>query len=181
MKTVNTDGHGFVFLVGNLVFIASVHIAAILFVSIDQNKILRENARVINALQKPCEIAASGGSFAKLTDSVSVQECLEQTASAVRLKNPAFILGRLVQQRWAFRRLNHVQIGGQFKKCYRGWTVVLSHIPDSEIAEGASVLQTIEVGISIEFGEFTQIRSDSLEHAIQRLNSTGTEVIMQNM
>ena len=167
MKTVNTDGHGFVFFVGNLVFIASVHIAAKSFVSIDRNKILRENARVINALQKPC-------SFSKLTDSLSVQECLERTASTVLLKNPAFIFGRLVRQRWTFRRLNHVQIGGQLKKCYGGWTVVLSHIDQSasDSAEGASVLQTIEVGISIEFGELTQIRSDSLEHAIQRLNSS---------
>ena len=181
MKTVNTDGHGFVFLVGNLVFIASVHIAAKSFVSIDRNKILRENARVISALQKPCEIAASGSSFAKLTDSMSVQKCLERTASAVLPKNPAFILGRLMRQRWTFRRLNHVQIGGQLKKCFGGWTVALSHIDQSasDSAEGASVLQTIEVGISIEFDELTQIRSDSLKHAIQRLNSTGTEVIMQ--
>jgi hypothetical protein len=45
--------------------------------------------------------------------------------------------------------------------------------------EEASVLQTVEVGISIEFDELTQIRSDTLEHALQRLISTGTDMITQ--
>lgn len=175
-KTEYTDGHGFVFLVDNLVFIASVHITARSFVSMDRHTILRENANATKALQKkPCEKAAYCGSL-KNTVAITIQECL----SAGLLNSSSYIFGRLVRQRWTFRKLKLVQIGGQLTKCYTGWTVVLSHVdPFADIEEGSSALQTIDVGMSIEFDEFHQNRSDTLDHALQELVYKDKEVTMR--
>ena len=178
-QTMNTDGHGFVFLVDDLVFIASVHITTKSFVSMDRHTILRENANAAKALQqKSCEKATYCGSLNKVNDAISIHECLDRTASAGLLNISSYIFGRLVRQRWTFRKLKLVQIGGQLTKCYTGWTVVLSHVDPfaGDIEEGSSTLQTIDVGMSIEFDEFHQNRSDTLDHAVQELVYKDKEV-----
>ena len=171
-KALNSDGHSFIFVVNNLVFIASVHLAAKSVVSLDSNRRLREKAEALQVLRKSREMKSAAP---KRADLISIQECLEQTASELLQKNPVSIIGRLVRQRLAFRKLKSTQINDgpqlQHNKFYEGWTAVLSHIDpvDKDVLDDASTLQTIEVRISVLFDKCTQARSDALRLALQKL------------
>ncbi|KAL9183742.1 hypothetical protein ACHAXT_004598 [Thalassiosira profunda] len=152
----NTDGHAFLFLVDNLVFVGSVHIATKEMVS--AGSINGRRANHVN-----CEMNASASVLTSANDVLSIQECLEQTASKVGNGDRNECTGRLVRQRFNFRKLK--------QKCYDGWTVVLSHVDSAvtDVMSVASVLQTIEVKVSVPFGDSTSFGSDALDAALERL------------
>lgn len=176
--STDADGHGFVFVAGNLVFIAAVHIAAKSVVSTDPKRGRRTNAEAFSTMSKPGATDAFDDSTSKHSNSLSVQECLEQTASAEFIEKPVSVVGRLVRQRFSFRKLKPARSGAGCQtvpnhKSYEGWSVVLSHIDPStdDILDVASVLQTIDVGISVPSEPSTQSYSKALEFAVERLFS----------
>eukprot|EP00578_Thalassiosira_sp_NH16_P022919 CAMPEP_0181081368 /NCGR_PEP_ID=MMETSP1071-20121207/3065_1 /TAXON_ID=35127 /ORGANISM="Thalassiosira sp., Strain NH16" /LENGTH=1499 /DNA_ID=CAMNT_0023162911 /DNA_START=189 /DNA_END=4685 /DNA_ORIENTATION=+ len=175
IKAGGTDGHGFVFLVDNLVFIASVHITAKSIASIDHSDSLRAKAEDLRALHKPRGLNEPPSSITDDTSVLSVQECLEQTTSLGQVNSPVSIVGRMLRQRFTFRKLKTVLRAGGSKKCYEGWSIILSHIEPSsgDILGAASVLQTIEVRISVTFGMSIQTSSNALKYAVHRLFSSG--------
>ena len=117
----------------------------------------------------------STSSVTKHKSVLNIQDCLEQTPANMLLDNPVSIGGTLVRQRFNFRKLKIVQ-GGQQKdqhKRYEGWTFVLCHSAEDAL-EVASVLQTVEVRISVPFDRPTEVKSDALNLALLRIFASET-------
>jgi len=191
-----TDGHGFVFRLGNMIFIATVSIAVRSSVSMDRSSNLRADTSAFNGLCTPqgqakrdtsvCETNARGSSMTKRNAILSIQDCLEETSTSELHLNSVSIIGRLVRKRFKFCKVKSFHTTGQKKKvqrekCYGGWTVILSHIdPFAENSlDVASVLQTVEVKILVPFGKSTQVNSDLLKLAVHRLFSSDSEETMK--
>ncbi len=158
-EAVETDGHGFVFLVDNLIFIASVHIAGKPIVSMNENESLKMNNR----------------SSIKHHGVLSVRECLERTCSDAPIEKKVRVVGRLVRQQFRFCRVKPVEGNdGHLKKCFEGWSVVMSHVdPTAEdILDASSALQAIEVRMSVELGESTVTSVNALSIAVRELRKS---------
>ena len=159
----DTSGHVFIFTADNLAFIASVHLTAKSFVSMDPSNVLEAKAVALKTLSKPRESTKHTSNHT--CDLMSVQECLEQTTlvSNSLSEKPISIIGRLIRKRFGFRKLK--------QNCYEGWSIVISHI-DHQSAGHISVLQTIEVRISVPLTNDTQATgSETLKLALNRLSS----------
>lgn len=164
------DGHGFVFVLGNLIFIASVGIVAKSIVPMDRSYQLREKAEAVRVLRKP-QMKSYCKSLIDRTGLCSVRDCLEQSTSDCLRNNTVSIIGRLVRQRFTFRKLKSAQ--------YEGWAIVLSHIDPStnNVLEDASVLQTIEVKVSVPISKSFQASSDALKVTLARVISGSTDIM----
>ncbi len=155
------DGHGFVFLVDDHIFIASVLITAISIDSMDGNESL-----VVN--DHECD-----SPLFEHPDLLSVQECLERTCYPEPIERHTHIFGRLVRHRFSFRRVKPVEGNeGQMGKAYEGWSIVLGHVDPSaeDVFDTASALQSIEVRMSVEFGKSTRAMSNALTLAVRGLS-----------
>lgn len=141
-------GNTFVFLVDNVVFIGSIHIIAKSILPATSNRSRNSDLENRNTIY----FRESRGSV------ISIASCLEQTETNHLSDEPSIIIGRLIRHRFKFRKAKTTQRAGaqvetDFEKCYEGWSVTLCHIDyNGEIvSDVASMLQTIEVTISIPF------------------------------
>ena len=100
----------------------------------------------------------------------NIQECLDQTEYEGLTESPVWIAGRLIRQRFQFRKVKFAQISGHREKCYEGWTLTLSHVDPSHdnVLDIASVLQTVEVKVSVPFPDTTEDHG-ALKLAINRI------------
>ncbi|KAK1748027.1 pyridoxamine 5'-phosphate oxidase [Skeletonema marinoi] len=146
----SVPGHTFLFLIDNLVFIGSVYIVAKSILPTAVNQSWKSELNLGG-----CDTT---GNDPHATDSkLGLAVCLEQTATSHQIGNRSIIIGRLMRNRFKFRKVKSTQKAGQvetqLEKCYEGWSVTLCHIDHSgqSASDSASTLQTIEVTISIPF------------------------------
>lgn len=155
------DGHGFVFLVDDHIFIASVQITALSIDSMDGNESIVVNDHECDSplFERP--------------DLLSVQECLERTCYPEPIERHTHIFGRLVRHRFSFRRVKPVEGNdGQMGKAYEGWSIVLGHVDPSaeDVLDTPSALQSIEVRMSVYFGNSARAMSNALTLAVRGLS-----------
>ncbi|KAL7543803.1 hypothetical protein ACHAXR_013145 [Thalassiosira sp. AJA248-18] len=178
-KADGADGPAFVFLVNNFIFIGSVHIVTRSSVPFDRSRGLTADAMAFSGKAKRnksgCEMNTSRSLITNDNAISSVQDCLEQKTTDALLESPISIIGRrLVRQRFTFRKVRQSM---QRERCYDGWTIILSHIDPSTdgVLDVASVLQTIEVKISVPLGKSTGVNADALKLAVHRLFSSDSK------
>lgn len=147
----DASGHTFIFLIDNLIFIASVLITASSIVRISKSE-ERSDKRLQGVT----------------SEKASVQECLHHTTSRELAHNsPAVIVGRLVRQRFKFRKVKRTTQSSV--KCYEGWTVILSHIGNSpdDFLSYPSILQTLEAHIAVPFNDSSEVQSNIQEGTLR--------------
>eukprot|EP00985_Skeletonema_marinoi_P018839 scaffold10660_cov136-Skeletonema_marinoi.AAC.8 len=162
----SVPGHTFSFLIDNLVFIGSMYIVAKSILPTTVNQSWKSEMNLGG-----CD--TTGNAPHAADSKLGIAVCLEQTATSHQIDNRSIIIGRLMRNRFKFRKVKSTQKAGQvetqLEKCYEGWSVTLCHIDHSgqSASNSASTLQTIEVTISIPFCNSNASNSAVSLHALK--------------
>ena len=153
----NLLGHNFLFLVGDLIFIGSIQFIGEP-VALDDRHAKNGDNDNTNGMGALSNVAM-----------ISIQDCLKQTNNVLD-KTPVQMQGRLLRQRFQFRKAKHA--------CYEGWTITLSHIDESQDngLSSSSFLQTIEVNVAIPVGKPSDILWNALKATLRDLFSGSDQI-----